>query len=248
MDLKRFKEAAEQLRQCLNKRSRPTLSPINPEIRKAGPRHCLALCALGLADHDGAARAFAEALADDPQSRKVRLDYARFLAATGQAVEALQQLHGAISGQPEDLGVWQFGGQVALSRPEFLEFARDWTGEAVKFFPDDATLAQQNAEALLLSGQAEAALAQWRKFGFSTNPAHQAALVLCELVVGGASPASTGSDEAAVSQEFLNWYRKLLNAGVADLIERLNAQLEPCRAALPTAAKVLESVLVEAGV
>jgi tetratricopeptide (TPR) repeat protein len=44
LELRQFREAADQMRQCLAKRSQPGLAPINKEINTAAPHHCLALC------------------------------------------------------------------------------------------------------------------------------------------------------------------------------------------------------------
>ena len=73
MELKRPAEAAEQMRQCLAKRGLPSLSPVNVEILKAGPNHCLALCLDALGEKEAAALAFAAALAEEPSSRRARI-------------------------------------------------------------------------------------------------------------------------------------------------------------------------------
>lgn len=152
MELGRYREAVEDFRACLAKRDKPALTPINADIRKAGPHHCLAICLMNLRQHDAAGEAFQQALAADPQSRRVRLDFAVFLAERGLPVEALGQLHAIVTGDANDLMAWQLGGQLALSRAEFAEFARDWTGEAIKFFPRDAVVLAQRIEAQLMSG------------------------------------------------------------------------------------------------
>jgi GT2 family glycosyltransferase/glycosyltransferase involved in cell wall biosynthesis/predicted Zn-dependent protease len=95
--LQQFKSGAEQMRQCLVKRNQPALSPVNKEIHKAGPNHCLALCLVAMQQHEAADRAFQAALADDPKSRVARLDYARFLAQRQHGPEALQLLHQLVS-------------------------------------------------------------------------------------------------------------------------------------------------------
>jgi len=55
------------------------------------------------------------------------------------------------------------GGQIALSRPEHLALARDWTDEAVKTFPENTRLLGQRAEALLLNHEVAQALPLWRR-------------------------------------------------------------------------------------
>jgi GT2 family glycosyltransferase/glycosyltransferase involved in cell wall biosynthesis/Tfp pilus assembly protein PilF len=312
MELQRFDEAAQQFRQCLAKRHQPALSPINRDIRRAAPNHCLALCLAKLRQSEAAAQAFCAALADEPESRPVRLDYAKFLAEAGQPVEGLKLLHQLVSEQATDLPVWLLGGQLALSRPEFLEFACDWTREAEKQFPDEPRVLAQRAEALLLNQEIQSALPLWRRcLAPSANEmisqimAHpfptafisraEAALVLCQLLCdeecaglgapsaeslpGGARPSSgaetrarqtslerssapgiaqvaapedgraplnTSGTEAAVSQEFLKLYRRLLNFGAAALVQAVNAKLDRLRAVLPSAGQTLERALAEA--
>ena len=97
MRLKRFEEAAENFKACIDKRHLPALAPIVNEITKAGPRHCLALCLVQLNRKEAGAEEFARALKDDPASRPLRLDYAQFLMADNRAVDALQQLHALAS-------------------------------------------------------------------------------------------------------------------------------------------------------
>ncbi len=162
LELKQFSEAADQMRQCLDKRHLPSLAPINKEIRKAGPRHCLALCLDQLGQADAAAEQFRAALQDDPKSRPARLDYAAFLAAHGQPAEALNLLFALAGESPEDAQAWLRGGSIALSAPEFQEVALDWTSSAHLRLPRDPAVAQQRAQALTQAGQCEAALPLWR--------------------------------------------------------------------------------------
>src|SRR5207247_5142696 len=92
MELKQFPEAAEQMHQCLAKRNQSALSPINKDIRKSGPRHCLAVCLKMMSQPVQAAQQFAEALKEEPGSIALRLDYARFQAEQGKEVDALEML------------------------------------------------------------------------------------------------------------------------------------------------------------
>jgi tetratricopeptide (TPR) repeat protein len=238
--------AAEQFRQCVAKRNRPALAPVNKEIHKAGPNHCLALCLAALKQPAAAEAAFRAALADDPKSRSARFDYARFLQQQGKSVEALQRLHELAIENPADALVWEFGGQVALSRPEFLEFAGDWTAEAVKHAPQQTAILRQHAEALLLGQQPQAALPFWRQARAADQPRYTAALVLCELLTGETSPPPAASEETAVSQEFLNWYRRLVLQGAGSLVVQVNERLDRLAGVLPSATKVLEAVVREA--
>ena len=246
MELKTHREAAEQFRQCLAKRDQAALTPMNRDIRKAGPHHCLATCLMQLREFENAAEAFQQALAADPQSRAVRFDYAAFLAVRGLPVEALKQLHALVAEKSDELSVWLLGGQIALSQPQFSEFAYDWTGEGIKHFPQDRMLALQRAEALLLCERAAEALPLWRQAGASGAATPRAAQIVCELVAGGPVTAVATSDEPAVSREFLKWYRRLVRWGASGTVLKLNENVQVLRNALPTAVATLEAALSEA--
>ena len=246
LERKEFAEAAAALRHCLEQRAKPSLSPINLEIRKAGPAHCLALCLERLGQSEPAAQAFRQALQDDPQSRPARLDFARFLAAHNQPVEALNLLFALAGEQPQDTAVWRFGAQLALSRPEFLEVALDWTAQAQLHAPNDSAILQQRAEVLTLSGQCEAALALWRQLPAEQNPALAAPRVLCETIREENRFAPTPESEPLIAREFLKWYRRLVHYGQRPTIEALNARLDRLERILPSAARPLAAVVAEA--
>jgi len=247
-ELKQFSEAANQMRQCLSKRKQPALSPINTDIHSAAPQHCLALCLDKLNDPTGAETAFLAALAEPGSREPVRLDFAKFLSSQNRRVDALRQLHEIVTGNPTRADAWRLGGDIALSQAELLEFARDWTGEAVRALPADAALATQHAEALLLNGDTAAALDRWGKI-LECDPSARtlAALILCETVESPTTHApDEGADELAASRAFIEWYQKLIALRSPALTTRLNEQLEKLSRALPTAAQMLESALQEA--
>ena len=52
--------------------------------------------------------------------------------------------------------------------------------------------------------------------------------------------------ELGVSQEFLKWYRALINIRAVELVSALHARLDKLRFALPSAGEVLDKVLAEA--
>jgi GT2 family glycosyltransferase/tetratricopeptide (TPR) repeat protein len=241
IQLKQPAEAAEHMRQCTALRGRPALSPINPDILKAGPHHCLALCLIALKDADGARRAFEAALAADASSRPVRFDLARFHAAQGRTGEALQILRQLAAESPGEARVWALGGQIALNRPEHLEFARDWTGEAVKNFPEDQGLLGQRAEALLLNQDVAQALPLWRRAQAPGCPRQRAAVVLCELLTGDRQHHFTAAEEPALSREVAQWYRQCIRMGAHPLINQLHERMETIRLTLPSFVRVCEA-------
>jgi glycosyltransferase involved in cell wall biosynthesis len=246
MELKNPAAAAEQMRLCLAKRAQPALCPIHKEIRKAGPNHCLALSLAALGKTAEAEQAFRAALAEDAKSRPVRFDFAKFQFQQGRPLEALKLATELVGEDSRELRVWQFGGQVALSQPEFLEFARDWTGEAMKHSPDDATVLLHRAEALMLSQQAALALPLWTRAHFPNSARHLAALVLCELAAGECRRQFTPHNETLVSQEFLKWYRRLITCKAHSLTGHINARLENLLTVLPSAAQALGAAVKQA--
>jgi GT2 family glycosyltransferase/Tfp pilus assembly protein PilF len=246
MELQEFAAAAEQFRQCLAKRDRPALSPVNVEIRKAGPRHCLALCLIQGKHLEAAEREFQLAREADPESVPVVLDYARFLHEQGRSVEGLQLLHQFTAERPQAVAAWLAGGSIALSRAEFLEVAVDWTGEALRHFPEEAGLQRQRAEALLLAGQVEAALPLWRQLGESGKASSLGALILCETAVGDHRCVVPEAQAATVTQEFVHWYRRLLEFGAEPTVVRVNAGVAGLERVLSRAAQLLRAVIAEA--
>jgi tetratricopeptide (TPR) repeat protein len=246
IEQRQFVEGASQMRECLARRGRPTFAPVNRNILKGGPNHCLALCLSALKQRDAADKAFLAALDEDPHARSVRFDYARFLAEGGHEVESLKWLHQLMAEDASEVRVWQFGGQVSLSQPEFIEFANDWTGEAYKLHPNNAVIVEQRATALLLGGQVDAALVLWRELGAAGNPAHRAAVVLCEVLDGRPASPVTGPNATAVNQEFIQWYRRLLGANAERLVAMLHQRLERVREVLPPAARMIQAAISEA--
>jgi tetratricopeptide (TPR) repeat protein len=247
LESKNFADGAEHMRRCLAKRDKPALSPINKNILKAGPSHCLALCLAALKQSEAADKAFRAALEADPKSRPVQFDYARFLAENGQEVEALKVLHQLVTADPSDPMLWQFGGKIALSQPPFLEVACDWTAEACKLFPAHGGIAEQRAQALLLSGQIEEALPLWKQLGTGADASHRTALLICEALLD--QPLQPVPNEMAgrVNQEFVSWYRRLLAMRAEKTVLALNQRVGPLRTVLPAAVRMLEAALAEAG-
>jgi len=249
-ELKQFRDAAEQMRRCLSKRKEPALSPINTDILTVAPQHCLALSLARLGDFGGAEQAFRAALDEKGRLDAVRLDFARFLADQKRFVDALQELHAAVGQDSHNVKAWRLGGEIALGRTEFLEFACDWTGEAIRSFPEDGAILAQRAEALMLRGETVEALPLWqRACNGERPPSALAAVILCSAAgEARAVPATRdAAEEMAVSRAFLEWYKRLIQAGANQTILRLNARTEVFRGSLPTAAGLLDSAIAEAG-
>ena len=240
-EIKQPAQAAEQIGHCLAKRDRPSFAPIPPEIHRAGPHHCLALCLIALKDTAGAQRAFDSALAAEPTCRPARFDLARFQAAQGRTGEALQVLRHMAAENPSEARVWELGGQIALSRPEHLLFAREWTDEAVKHFPENTHLLGQRAEALLLNQDVAQALPLWRRAQAAGSPRQIAAVILCELLMGDRQYHFTAAEEPALSGEVLQWYRQCIRMGAQALIQQMHERMETMRLTLPAFVRVLEA-------
>jgi glycosyltransferase involved in cell wall biosynthesis/tetratricopeptide (TPR) repeat protein len=248
-ELKNFGEAAKQMQQCLSKRKQAALSPINTDILTVAPEHCLALSLAKLGDAAGAEKRFQKALAESGQNNfeNVKLDYAKFLAGQNRFVEALQKLHEMVAANARNAVAWRTGGEIALGRAEFLEFARDWTGEAMRYVAEDLTVVAQRAEALMFSGDTAAAMELWEQIWNSERkPRILAALILCETIDAQTTHApDDGPDESATSRAFIEWYKKLIALRAKTVVVRVNEQTEKLSRALPTAARMIETALAE---
>jgi tetratricopeptide (TPR) repeat protein len=246
LELKIFSEGASQMRACIAKRRTPALAPINPEIHRAGPRHCLALCLEQSGQVDAALEELRLATREAPQSRPARLDYARLLARQGKKLEALNLYYGLACEQPEDALPWTLGAEITLTCPEFLETALEWTAEAERHTPGNQQILRQRAEALTLAGQCAPALSYWRKLDAPAVPRLAAALIMCEKVTGESRFIPEPSCEVPISREFVAWYRRLLHFRAYATVERLNTELKSLARVLPTAADCVAQALAEA--
>jgi tetratricopeptide (TPR) repeat protein len=246
-ELKDYRAAANQMQHCMAKRMQPALSPINTDILTAAPNHCLALSLAKLGDQAGAEIAFQAALGEPVRLDGVKLDHAKFLLNQNRAVDALNELHEMVTANPVNLAAWRLGGEIALSRPEFLEFARDWTGEAMKNHADDLSVIAQRAEALLLAGDTAAAGDLWeRAWNRERQPKFLAALILCEAVEAPTTHApEDGPDEMVTSRAFIVWYQKLIASHTQAVTVKINEAADKLSRALPTAARLLEAALAE---
>jgi glycosyltransferase involved in cell wall biosynthesis/FMN phosphatase YigB (HAD superfamily)/cellulose synthase/poly-beta-1,6-N-acetylglucosamine synthase-like glycosyltransferase len=248
LELKQFSEAADQMRQCLAKRGQRSLSPINRDILTAAPHHCLAVSLVKIGEIAAAEKAFEAGLKELDHVDALRLDYARFLFEQKRAVDSLHQLNEIVSRDVRNITAWRLGGQIALSSSEFLEFGRDWTGEAIRHVPEDSVVNMQRAEMLLLSEDTAGARLLWQKLWNSERkPQMLAALILCEMAEGTITQKpEDNKDEIAASRAFIEWYQKLFAARAQKTLTRLMEQMNALSGTLPSAAKILGAAMAEA--
>jgi GT2 family glycosyltransferase/glycosyltransferase involved in cell wall biosynthesis/tetratricopeptide (TPR) repeat protein len=250
-ELKEYVAAAEQMRQCLNRRHDPVVSPINSDILTAAPEHCLALSLAKSGDPAGAEKAFLLALSGQSQVKGsldgIKLDYAKFLAAQKREVEAFQKLHELVAANSRNAVAWQTGGDIALGRPEYLEFARNWTTEAVRYVAEDFIVNRQRAEVLMLTGESTAAVPLWERLWQSERqPTILAALILCETLESQVRHSPDRIvDELATSRAFIKWYQRLIAMRAHSCIQLVNGRLEDLSRTLPTAVAMLQKALAE---
>jgi tetratricopeptide (TPR) repeat protein len=244
-ELKQYAEAADQMRRCLKE---PGLSPINTDILTAVPQHCLALSLAKSGDVAGAEEIFNDALKEHDDSDILKLDHARFLAEQNRPVEALHRLHEIVTKDTNCVAAWRLGGEIALSRPEFLEFACDWTGEALQHHAEDPAIIDQRAEVLLLRQEIDTARPLWEKSCNGVRPPRAlAAYILCSAAGSVQVPLTqSAAEENATSRAFVEWYQRLISAGASETVIRLNSRVDALRESLPTAAQLLDSALAEA--
>jgi glycosyltransferase involved in cell wall biosynthesis/Tfp pilus assembly protein PilF/SAM-dependent methyltransferase len=246
---KQWAAAAEQMDECLAKKSQPALTPVNVDIFSAAPWHCLALCRTRMSDMAGAEKAFQSAIAEPVRNEEARMDYAKFLRQQNRPVDAMHQLNEVVARNPHSANAWKSGGEIVLGHPEFLEFARDWTGEAIKHLPTHPVVVAQRAEVLLLSGETAEALGLWQTvWEVEREPRSLAALILCEMAGASATHVPDEGTERATSLAFIEWYRRLISMRAGDVVARLNGNMEKVALTLPTAAEMIGNALAEAGV
>ena len=242
-------EAAEQMRQCLAKRKQPALTPINTDILTAAPYHCLAMSLAKAGRPGDAEKAFQSGLTETGRGEELRLDYAKFLVDQNRHVDALNRLHELITANAGCAAAWRLGAQIALTRPDFLEFACDWTAEAIKQLPKDKEIVSQRAEALLLNQQTAVARGLWQSL-WEQDHQHRAlaALLICDIVEDSPLNYSTANepDFGPVSREFIDWYQRFLGMRLTAIVTCLNQRVDALRGVLPAVAGMLESALTEA--
>jgi hypothetical protein len=206
----------------------------------------MALSHVALKDHVAAEKCFRLAVEQPNTGSVIRIDFANFKAQKGEPIEAFKILTELTSEDASNIMVWYTGAKIALSQPDFIDFALDWTLEAANVLPEAKPLLAQRAEALLLSQNLEDALPLWRANHDSANPRHLAALILCEVLQGSENYSLKLENETVVSQEFLKWYRLLLHHRANAIAGQINQRLEEFLPVLPSAAKVLGAAIRQA--
>jgi glycosyltransferase involved in cell wall biosynthesis/Tfp pilus assembly protein PilF len=245
--LQRWEACVESLRRCLDLRNLQALTPIHADIRKALPAHCLAHAYRKLGRKQEAADAYGQALQDEPGAEAARVEFATFAAEEGQVVPALTVLHAGVQHDPRQPRVWETGGRIALRQRDTLEFALDWTGEAVKNLPDVPVLRRLRAEALLLNGSAAEALPFWDGIASGQDAEADCGLLLCRLFAGQPVAGPSPDRERALSQDLIRRYRQAVELGLDDWVRTVHTRLDGLEPALPTAARLIRQVVAESG-
>jgi Tfp pilus assembly protein PilF len=188
---------------------------------------------------------FKKAIEIEPDSPGILHDYAHFLYRTDRSLEALQTLHGAMAKGMSNEPIWHLGSFISAGKPEFIDFAVDWTEEAVKHYPRHEGIRGLRGETLLKAGRFREAQPYFQNSPLSGEPAAQAAVLMCRLAEGE-TPESIGVEmEKKLSIEFVGWYRRLLAARSQQGVSKLNSRVDTLRKVLPTAAAMLEQALKE---
>lgn len=245
--LQRWEACVESLRRCLALRHQTALTPIHSDIHKAIPSHCLAHALRKLGRKQEAADAYAQALQDEPGCESARVEFGTFIAEEGQVVPALTVLHAGVQHDPRQPRVWETGGRIALRQRDTLEFALDWTGEAVKNLPDVPVLRRLRAEALLLNGSAAEALPFWDGIASGQDAEADCGLLLCRLFAGQPVAGPSPDRERALSQDLIRRYRQAVELGLDDWVRTVHTRLDGLEPALPTAARLIRQVVAESG-
>lgn len=158
---------------------------------------------------------------------------------------ALTVLNAGIQQNPAQAKVWEAGSVISLKQRDTLEFALDWTEEALKHLPDNAVLQRQRAETLLLNGKVHEALPLWSRAPYGDDAAATSGLILCRLFAGESLQALPPDRERAVSQDLIRRYRHSVELGLDGWVHALHQRLGPLHQALPSAARLIEQVVAE---
>ena len=245
--LKNWEPCVTHLQQCLNLRNQPALTPIHQDIRSATPAHCLAHALRKLGRKAEAKTAFEQALQDDPLNEAARVEFAAFQAEEGQIVPALTLLNAGIQQNPKQAKIWEAGGALSLRQRDTLEFALDWSNEALKHLPNHPTLQRQRAETLLLNGHVHEALPLWSEVSGSNDAANSSGLILCRLFAGESQSPLAPDREVAVSQDVIRRYRQSVELGLDGWVHALHQRVDTLRQTLPSAARLIDQVVAESG-
>ena len=243
--LQRWEACATSLQQCLKLRSQPALTPIHQDIRGGTPGHCLAHALRKLGRTADANKAYEQSLQDAPLNEAARVEFAAFQAESGQIIPALTLLHEGVQKNANQPKVWEVGTAISLRHKDTLEFALDWSGEALKHLPDNPILKRQRAETLLLNGHVHEALPLWSQAAQSSDAAAASGLILCRLFAGESLQSLPPDYERAVSQDVIRRYRDSVELGLDDWVEALHQRLKPLHQALPSAARLIQQVVTE---
>ncbi|MGC9034258.1 MAG: glycosyltransferase [Verrucomicrobiia bacterium] len=243
--LKKIEQAATELKSCISKLDKPTYSHALSEIYKGEPHYLLAVCYAVLNKVKEADKEFNRALQHDPESLKFNYDYARFLAGHGDLVRALELLNKVIAGNSTNPAVWQLGARIALNNQNLIEFALQWTEEALKFCPDNPELIEYRADALLLNGRIDEAIECFERLPVSAR--QQASIIFCEVIKGDCNRSYDEVNERAISFELIKLYRQCINSRALSVINCFHDNVGALQSALPTAAQIIKKALFEAG-
>jgi tetratricopeptide (TPR) repeat protein len=242
---KDFETAREAFARCLSLREKKTLIPLNKEILTIAPYHCLGMALSGLGKVEAAIETLENGLLSHPGShRTVQVDLAKIYYRKHNPVKALEILHSLTLDLPTDPEIWVLGGEVALSQPSFLEFALDWTSEAVKYCPANAQIQEQRGMALLFNQQCEGALECF--LGLAKPASHNlAAIIMCQLVTGIELMPISLLEETSISSEFIKLYKQLLAFNSSNVLRVAMEETDRLASRLPSASRIVERIAKE---
>ncbi|MSU31276.1 MAG: hypothetical protein EXS25_01185 [Pedosphaera sp.] len=242
-ELKQWTECVTAMRSCSETRNKPALTSVLPEVRLAGPAHCLANSLNKLGKIDEAQKAYEQALKDSPKAEGMLLDFSVFLAQQKATIPALTQLNELIGLNPQHAKAWEVGACIALEKPETSEFALDWTRAAVSNLPDSKVIRRQHAEALLLNDRGSETVKILSETSNPNDPADLASFILCRILADEPLYPLAQPMELVVSQHFLKRYRQLVDFSAEKSVVKLNQNINLLDPILPSAAGLLKQAL-----
>lgn len=235
--LKKINEAISELNRCVAKTKDKATAGVLPDLYTGEPHYLLAVCYAVLNKGKEADKEFNLALEANPESLKFNYDYARFLAGQGNFDKALTILKKILPQTATNPAIWQLGARIALNNEKSVNYALQWTEEALKYCPEDPELIEYRGDALLLNGFIEQARECFTRLPVSAR--QKACIIFCEIVAGASSFPVEENEEPIVSHEVVRLYRRCLNSKAHNLISCFNRNIHILKSILPSAHRVL---------
>jgi len=184
MNCNKFRKAIPELEASIEKAYDDTLAPSVPDIRTWKPKHLLANCHASVGNELEARMLWDEVIADCNDSVDPFHDYARFLSTLDRNKEALEILLKGLKVAGDTQKIWELGCGIVNKDPELAEMSLEWTGEAVKHYPDSDVTNVRRGESLMKNGRFAEATDYFSRLSDRGEKTATAAQLVCRQLSG----------------------------------------------------------------